>query len=322
LILFLACILGCKATAPAPSWTKAKVLAQNEDHPSRVITDGVSVYYITGGTVASQNEGTNNIKSVSIKDGTVSVVVKGGNTIPSEALAVDEKFLYWTDGGTIFRVAHNGGQSEPLIRELPGGPSEMAVDDDNIYWLIWTGGERPHPVPVMFAPKKGGAAKQLAPSQTGANGICVDGDSVYWTTPGGIKKAPKTGGEATFVVENASPSPTVGLVCDSENFYYAQMNSKGYSALMKLSKKGGAPTQIAPAINHTFEFVVDDGSVYYFDNEPGGGMTGTVALRKVSKNGGEPIMLDHGQPGWVKFIAVDKSQVYFTDISNVYALEK
>ena len=67
--------------------------------------------------------------------------------------------------------------------------------------------------------------------------------------------------------------------------------------------------------------MADDG-VYYFDNEPGGGMIGTVALRKVSKNGGESVILDHGQPGWVKYLAVDETQVYFTDISNVYALEK
>jgi hypothetical protein len=174
---------------------------------------------------------------------------------------------------------------------------------------------------VMFAPKKGGAAKQLAPPQTGANGMCLDGDSVYWTTPRGIKKAPKTGGEATFVFENSTPSPTVGLVCDAENFYYSQMNSNSHSALMKLSKKGGAPTQIAPSINHTFEFVADDASIYYFDDE-GGGMKAPVALRKVSKNGGEPMMLDHGEPGWVKYIAVDKSQVYFTDIANVYSLPK
>ena len=323
LTLFLACILGCKATAPAPSWTKTKLLAQNEDHPSKIIADGAFVYFVTGaGTIAAKNEGTNNIKRISLKDGTVSVLVKGGEHFPSDALAVDEKFLYWSDGGTILRVPKTGGESEAVVSDAPGSPAEMVVDSDNIYWLIWSGGERAQPVPVMFAPKKGGPAKQLAPRQSGANGICLDGNSVYWTTPGGIKKAPKTGGEATFVFENPTQWPTIGLICDAENFYYAQMNTKGHSALMKLSKKGGAPTQIAPSINHTFEFVADDARIYYFDNEPGGGMIGTVALRIVSKNGGDPVMLDHGQPGWVKFIAVDKTQVYFTDIANVYALPK
>ena len=42
----------------------------------------------------------------------------------------------------------------------------------------------------------------------------------------------------------------------------------------------------------------------------------------LSKNGGEPVMLDHGQAGWVRFISVDETQVYFTDIANVYSLAK
>jgi hypothetical protein len=45
-------------------------------------------------------------------------------------------------------------------------------------------------------------------------------------------------------------------------------------------------------------------------------------LRKVSKSGGDSVLLDHGQAGWVRFIALDKTQVYFTDIANVYALTK
>jgi hypothetical protein len=104
------------------------------------------------------------------------------------------------------------------------------------------------------------------------------------------------------------------------------MNDKGYSALMKVSKKGGAPTQIAPAINHTFEFAADDTNVYYFDsyfrNESGDRMIGTVALLRTAKNGRETVILDHGRAGWVRFIAVDKTHVYFTDIANVYALTK
>jgi hypothetical protein len=321
-LLLFACVIACKETTPAPSWTRVKVLAEHEDHPAKIVSDGSSVFFVTGGTIASQNEGTNNIKRISIKDGNVSVLVKGGEKIPSEALALDEKFLYWSDGGTIFRVPKTSGESEAMVRDLPGAPAEMVVDNESIYWLIWTGGEKPHPVPVMFAPKKGGAAKELAPPQVGANGICVDNDSVYWDTPDGIKKAPKTGGEATFLYQNPTKWPTVALVCDAENFYFAQMNEKGHSALMKLPKKGGAPTQIAPAVNHTMEFALDDTSVYYFDNEPGGGLTGAVALRKVSKNGGEPVPLDHGAAGWVKYLAVDKAQAYFTDIAKVYGLTK
>ncbi len=135
LILFLACILGCKSTAPGPSWTKTKVLSHDEDHPSRIIADDSFVYFVNGaGTIAAKNEGTNNIKRISLKDGSVSVLVKGGEHFPSDALAVDDKFLYWSAGGTILRVRKDGGGSEAVVSDAPGSPAEMAVDNENIYW--------------------------------------------------------------------------------------------------------------------------------------------------------------------------------------------
>ena len=66
LALLLACILGCKSAV----W-KARVLADNQDHPSKIVSDGAFVFYVTGGTIASQNEGTNNVNRISLKDGSV-----------------------------------------------------------------------------------------------------------------------------------------------------------------------------------------------------------------------------------------------------------
>src|ERR1051326_3658367 len=102
--LLMFAILGCRSTPNPPSWTKAKVLADKEDHPSKIVADGDGVYYITGGTIASQREGTNNIKMISLKDGGVSVLVKGGAIIPDEMLAIDDQHLYWSDGGNIMRL--------------------------------------------------------------------------------------------------------------------------------------------------------------------------------------------------------------------------
>src|SRR6267143_3844082 len=70
LAFLLLAILGCRSTnlSKGPSWAKAKVISDNEDHPSKVISDGRFVYYVTGGTVASKNEGTNNIKKISLQD--------------------------------------------------------------------------------------------------------------------------------------------------------------------------------------------------------------------------------------------------------------
>ncbi len=322
--LLLLAILGCRSiTQPKPSWTKAKVLSDHEDHPSKIISDGQYIFYVTGGTVASQHEGTNNIKRISIKDGSVSVIVKGGDLIPDSTLAIDEKFLYWSDGGNIMRVAKDAAEgiaSEKIVAGAPK-PDEIVMDDENIYWLIW-GGEGSPPLPVMFAPKKGGEAKRLTPAYAGTSGISIDKDFVYWMTGDGIKKISKKGGEITEVYHNPAKTPSLGLMQDADHFFFMQMNSNGYSALMKLEKKSGEVTQLAPSINHTFEFTIDDTNVYYFDEIPGTGSFGPVALKKVPKTGGDPVTLDSGQAGWVKDLAVDTKQIYFTDISKVYALAK
>ena len=325
LLFFLLAILGCRSTnfSNAPSWTKAKVLSDNEDHPSKIISDGQSVFYVTGGTVASQHEGTNNIKRISLKDGNVSVIVKGGDKIPNPSLAVDDKYLYWSDGGSIMRVAKDGsGKGRASETIIPGArnPDEMFVDDENIYWLIWTG-EGSAPQPLMFAPKKGGEAKPLTPPQPATSGLSIDREFVYWMTGDGIKRIAKKGGEIAEVYHNRSGQPSLGLMQDANNFYYMQMDSKGHSALMKL-KKNGEPTQLAPSIDHTLEFIIDETNVYYFDYVPNTGSFGPDAIRRVAKGGGDSAALDQGNPAWAKYLAIDAKQIYFTDISKVYALAK
>ncbi|HWP54363.1 MAG TPA: hypothetical protein VN476_09490 [Pyrinomonadaceae bacterium] len=320
--LVLFAILACRSTNQTkdPGWTKLKVLSDKEDHPSKIVVDGEAVYFITGGTVASMNEGTNNIKKILLKDGTVSVLVKGGKIIPDEMLAVDDKFLYWSDGGNIMRVPKGGGESEKIIPGAPK-PDEIVMDEENFYWLVW-GGEGSPPSPLMFAPKAGGEPKELTPRYSGTSGISIDRDNVYWMTGEGIKKISKKGGEVVDVYRNTSKSPSLGLLQDADNFYFAQMNNRGHSALMKLSKKGGEATQLTASINHVMDFIADSENIYYFDNVPGKGSFGPLALMKVSKTGGNPIELDQGEGGWIKYLAVDAKQVYFTDIARVNAIAK
>lgn len=319
---FLLALIACRSTnqPKAPSWSKGKVLSDNEDHPSKIVSDGQFIYFVTGGTVASKNEGTNNIKSISLSDGRVSVVVKGGELIPEAALALDEKYLYWSDGASISRVPKQGGASEKIIPNAPR-PDEIVFDEENFYWLIWTGEGSP-PAPMMFAPRNGGQAKQLTSPQPPTSGIALDGDFVYWMTGDGIKRIPKAGGQITDVYRHAFKQPSLGLQHDAENFYFCQMNERGHSALMKLNKRSGELTELAPSINHTMEFVVSGGSVYYFDEVPKTGSFGPVALRRVSIQGGTPVEIDQGNAGWIRHLAVDEKQIYFTDISRVYALPK
>lgn len=317
----MAAIGGCRSTKSptSASWAKARILSDKEDHPSKIIADGVNVYYVTGGTVASQQEGTNNIKKISLPDGNVSILVKGGQTIPDTTLAQDDKYIYWSDGGSLMRVAKTGGASEKIIPQAPK-PDEIVMDDENIYWLIW-GGEGSPPEPLMTAPKKGGEAKPLTPKYLGTSGIAEDENFVYWMTGDGLNEIRKIGGEVIPISHDGSKTP-LGLRMDADNFYFCGMAKNGESALMRLSKSTGELVQLAPSINHTMEFVIDDANVYYFDNVKGEGSFGPVALMKVAKTGGSPVEIDRGTAGWIKFLTTDAKQVYFTDISKVYAIAK
>ena len=50
-------------------------------------------------------------------------------------LAVDAKFVYWSDSqGTIGRVLIAGGQPE-FIADQQGSITGIAVDGENIYWV-------------------------------------------------------------------------------------------------------------------------------------------------------------------------------------------
>ncbi len=322
LALLALALIGCRSStfSNPPSWVKANVLSAKEDHPSKIVSDNDAVYYVTGGTVASQHEGTNNIKRISLKDGATSIIVKGGDLIPESSLAIDDKFLYWSDGGNLYRVPKHGGTSEKIIPGAPQ-PDEMIMDEENFYWLIWTGEGSP-PQPIMYAPKKGGDAKPLTPPLPPTTAICLDGDTVFFMTGDGLKKIPKAGGAIVDVYRNRLKTPTLGLLQDKDNFYFMQMNSRGHSSLMKLSKGGGEPTQLTPSINHTMDFVLAGGYIYYFDEVPGMGSFGPVALRRVSTSGGDSVALDQGEGGWIKYLDVDAKQVYFTDISKVYSLPK
>ena len=139
----------------------------------------------------------------------------------------------------------------------------------------------------------------------------------------GLNQIPKTGGDVVSMSANLAKTFNLRLRLDDENFYFCEMAGNGKSDLMKMSRRTGELKQLAPSINDTMEFVIDDTNVYYFDNVRGQGSFGPVALMKVSKKGGgTPTEIDRGDAGWVKFLAVDARQIYFTDISKVYALPK
>lgn len=307
-------ILGCSKTQKLPEWQKAQVLAEKQDHPQALTTDGEFLYFITGGTIASLNEGTSGVWKMPLTGGQPIQLFKGFKKSENSVvlpdtfvLGLDEKYVYWSSGA-IWRTPKNGGNSEPLTN---GMPTELAVDETKIYWHNF-GGENSPPTPIYVAEKTGGEAKPLTEPVI-TSGIVSEKDFIYWAQADGIYKIAKTGGEKSKIYSAPEKQTISGLIADKDNFYFTQ--GDGRNALFKIAKTGGEAVKIAPGINQAHKFCADETHIYFVVNES----SFSTALAKVGKNGGEVSKIDSG---YLASFTVAKDKIYVASVDKIYALEK
>lgn len=307
----LALVFGCAETKKEPEWTKAKVLADKLESPSATTFDDQFIYFVTGGHLASLNAGTSGLWKMPIAGGQPISLVKGYQKdertvfLPDTfVLATDEKFVYFSADG-IYRISKDGGEPEKITN---GKPTEMVVDDENIYWHDYVG-EGMKATPVYSVSKKGGETKTLTDAATILD-IAVDKDFFYWAQPDGIYKIPKNGGEKTQIIGPKNGGRITEMITDQNSIYFLDEDK-----LFMIPKVGDTLVQITSGVNYVHKFFVDDKNVYFVKNE---GSFGT-SINKVSKNGGEVTKLDSG---YIKSYTVGKDKIYVTDISKIYELEK
>lgn len=311
----LSIVLGCSQTAETPDeWSKAKILADKLDHPNAITSDNKFIYYVTGGTIASLNEGTSGVWKMPINGGQPVQLFKGYKkdektvVLPNSfVMANDENHLYFS-ADFIYRISKDGGEPEKIAA---GKPTEMVLDEDNIYWHNFVG-EGMKPTPVYSVSKTSGEIKTLTDS-VNISAIAVDNNFLYWTQPDGIYKTPKNGGEKLKVYTAQASQSVVGLIADDESLYFSQGNGK--NALMKISKQGGESKQIVSVFNHAQEFYSDNSNIYFIQNE---GSFGT-SLNKVTKTGDKISKIDGG---YLANYHIGKDKIYVADISKIYEITK
>lgn len=153
------------------------------------------------------------------------------------AVAVDEAYLYWADGGAIYRQKHKG---PPFVaqRIVTAPVVAMTIDERHVYWT--------EPTRVMRASLGGGRESEIAVRQADPRGIALTEDSVLWACFGTFKRgfadaailrAPKGGGEATTVVMDASPR---ALATDGTSVYFSTQGEIK-RALLAGSEEGRRP---------------------------------------------------------------------------------
>ena len=310
----LAMILGCSGIGKSPEWQKAQMLADKVDHPQAVITDEKFIYYVTGGTIASLNEGTSGVWKMPLAGGQPIQLFKGFQknersvVLPDTfVLAMDEKYVYWTSG-IIWRTPKDGGESQEITA---GMPTEMLVDDTKIYWHNFAG-EGMRATPIYSADKNGGEAKAITDAAN-ISAIALDKEFLYWSQPDGIYKMPKAGGEKSKVYSPPEKHQITDMLADNDNFFI--MQGDGKMSLFKVPKKGGEAVKLASEINNAYHFYLDETHVYFVRNES----YFETSISKVSKSGGEVTKIDSG---YIASYTVGKDKIYVTDIAKIYALGK
>jgi hypothetical protein len=312
-LALLGVILGCGGKESKPKeWHKAKPITDWLDHPNALVTDGQSIYFVTGGTIASRNEGTNNVMKMPLGGaGEVAapvVIFKGGEMIPNtDAIAVDDKYIYFSANG-LRRMAKEGGEARLLTQAFM--PSEIVLDNENIYWKPFVGEGMP-PAPFYSVSKNGGEPKTLTDPRPSGNGLCVDENFIYWTQTDGIYKMPKKGGNIEKIYSTLTGEISSGLKNDAENLYFLQGESN--RNLMKMPKSGGEAKQLAKNVS---KFWLGEDAVVFqrFITSFG------IALYKVGKDGAGEIELD--RDGHVSDLIVGKNKIYLSDIIKIYELDK
>jgi hypothetical protein len=305
-----ALILGCNSTKE-PEWVKAKILAENLESPSALTIDDKFIYFVTGGHLASLKAGTSGVWKMPIEGGQPVQLFKGYQKdektvfLPDTfVLATDEKYLYFA-AGYIYRIPKNGGEAEQIAA---GSPTEMVLDEENIYWHNYVG-EGMSPTPAYSISKKGGTVKNLTDSAVIID-IAVDKEFFYWSQPDGIYKTPKKGGEKITVITPKSGGRITGMTTDQDSVYFLDND-----VLFMIPKVGDALVQMTSGVNTVHKFFADDKNIYFVKNE---GSFGT-SLNKIAKNGGEVTKIDSG---YIRSFAVGKDKIHVSDSSKIYELAK
>lgn len=270
--------------------------------PSKMAVDATSVYWLD------------------VHDGNVLKMPKNGGNVVTLAsgvqspldIAVDATSVYFSDDGTLtIRKMPLDGGAPTVLASGQRSAIAIAVDASSLYWSA--AGQNGSILKVALS---GGTPVTLATDQLDAFALAIDGTSVYWATAdatnGSIVKVGIDGGTPTTLA-TGQESPNF-IAVDAKNVYWT---TEGSDALMKLPLSGGTPAPVVP--QNQLQFIrglVSDGTnLYLSDNN---------TVKKVPVGGGLPTLLTIQGLNQVTDIALDDTNVYWTDttLNTVTRIDK
>jgi hypothetical protein len=218
------------------------------------------------------------------------------------SIAIDEKFVYWGDGGALRRAPKAGGAPSDVCRVEAARIESIAIGGGAIYFGGVGGG-------VFRRRDQEDAPCERIATATNPTSLAIQGDRLHYWNGGALEVALDAPGTAP--APNAWQAGYTGsLVVDQTHIFVHQSEQ-----IVRMNKAGGDREVLAHTGHLGFAFALDDSHLYWGDDLVDG-------VLRVAKGGG-PIEYVTGVWSIGATLALEGDWVYVLDIdANVHAIAK
>jgi hypothetical protein len=299
--------------AGLPNFGPLRKLASGQAHPTRLVLDSQSVYWINQGPEGG--------------DGTVMKVAKTGGTATTlatasgeqvTALALDGISLYWahSDGtsGTIAVMSASGGVSQTLVTDASWA-GDLAIGADTIYWSRIGLGSG-----ISSAIKSGGSPSSILDGASLVTFLRLEGNTLYFVDTGA---GPQNGQIGALVLGEHTPTTLADalarprhLGADADTLYFA---TEGDGHVRSVPKATSGAETLAYGQQGPYGLALDETSLYWTnraaDPATDACMSGDGSVMAMSLEERIPVVLAEGLHCPMA-IAVDDSGVYWVEYGS------
>jgi hypothetical protein len=214
-------IQRAEKTSPEKPGTTAGVFYADEGgSPARLVGDGTKLYYVDGYTLYEAPE-----SGPPAPQAPPTAFSDTWSSVVGTPIAVDAKSVYlWTEAASVLTRVDKDGQKSSTVATRGNSTIDdtcgIVVDATGVYFST-----APKPGQgglVVKAGSGGGLPTVLVDATNGANGVfALDESTLYFMTPTGVMKMPKSGGAAVLVSPLSLPSPfPTCLAVDADHVYW------------------------------------------------------------------------------------------------------
>jgi hypothetical protein len=181
-------------------------------------------------------------------------------------LAVENGVVYFSSAASgtsfgsagIYALSAGGGAPQQVIALPNELPTDVAADATSVYFVVET---KPGvtTMDVRRFDLTTLTTTILAANEPGVQGLVTDGVYVYWSTTGGLHKAPKAGAVLQSIGTTAM-SPCGGMSADA-SYFYCTANNAGTVLQIQLGAMN--PISVGPAIASPMRGIAADCSTVY-----------------------------------------------------------